>query len=131
MRVIIQRNLWLTGLLFFTSLLTACSPGKHPAAQSVESLLQALVARDETRYLSHTCPEYEAEALLELDSFSMVRTRLEDLDCQLVKETGDNATVACQGKIIATYGLEDQTFELNERTYQVSQRDGEWLICGY
>ena len=130
MGTINMRIIWLFGLLTLVGFSTACSSGKHPAAKSVEVFLQALVARDEARFVARTCQEFESDALLEFDSFSMVKTRLEGLDCQAVKEDGDNATVACKGKIVATYGLEDQTFELEERAYQVTKRGGEWLVCG-
>jgi len=121
---------WLI-VFFIAGVLTACSSGKHPAAKSVEALLQALVERDEAHLLTYTCPEFEEEALMEYDSFSLVKTRLEGLDCKLVEQEGDQAKVVCQGQIIATYGSEDQTIELNNRTYQVIKRSGEWLVCGY
>jgi hypothetical protein len=111
--------------------LAACSSGKPPAVQSVEALVQALVAKDEASYLAHTCPDFEDVALLEYDSFSLVETRLEGLSCQVVEEQGDQAKVVCQGHIIASYGAEDQTIELSERTYQVVNHSGEWLVCGY
>ena len=99
--------------------LTACSGGKHPAAVSVEAFLQALVDKDEARMVSLTCNTYETDALLEYDAYSLVKTRLDNLDCQVSSEQADVASVVCQGAIIATYGSEDQDFDLSERVYQV------------
>lgn len=121
----------IVGLLFLLSTLVACASGKHPAVKSVEDYLQALVNRDEAKFLSHICPEFEEQALLEFDSFSLVKTRLEGVDCQVVEERGDHAVVLCKGAIIATYGSEDQSFELGEQPFQVTRRSGEWLVCGY
>jgi hypothetical protein len=111
--------------------LAACTAGKHPAAASVEAFLQALVEKDEARYVTLTCGDYEADALLEYDAFSLVQARLEGLDCQAESVAGDAANVSCQGQIVATYGNEDQTFDLGERQYRVINQGGEWLVCGY
>jgi hypothetical protein len=117
-------------LLLFAMLLSACSGGQHPAAASVEAFLKALVRKDEAQMVTLTCEAYETEALLEYDAFSLVQTRLEGLDCQVDNVAGDTATVVCQGAIFATYGMEDQEFDLTGRKYQVVQRGGEWLVCG-
>lgn len=115
------------GLVF---IIAACGAEKHPAARAVEDFIQALVDKDETRYISLTCGDYEADALLMYDAFSLVQTRLENLDCQAIEIVGDSASVACQGKIIASYSNEDQEFELSQNRYQVIQQGGEWLVCG-
>ena len=122
--------LWIAASLVLAGALNGCSSSKHPAAVSVEDYLQALVNKDETRLVSLTCDSYEAAALLEYDAFSLVKTRLEGLDCQAGPASGNQAAVTCQGQIIATYGNEDQQFDLSERTYQVTNEGGEWLVCG-
>ena len=102
----------------------------NPAAAAVESYLRALVAKDEAQFVGLTCKEFEADALLEFDSFSLVKTRLEDLQCQ-AQDTGDSAaSVTCQGQIIATYGAEDQQFELSGWNFQVQKAGSDWLVCG-
>ena len=59
-----------------------------------------------------------------------MQTRLEGLNCQ-AQETGEAAaSVTCQGQIIATYGAEDQQFDLSKRTYQVQKEGSDWLVCG-
>lgn len=117
-------------LILLATALSACGGGKHPAAASVEAFLTALVEKNEAQMVTLTCDTYEMDALLEYDAFSLVQTRLEDLDCQAGSVEADTASVVCQGAIVATYGSEDQIFELSEREYQVVNRGGEWLVCG-
>jgi hypothetical protein len=118
-------------LLGLTFAVTACGSGKHPAAAAVEAFVQALADKDEAQYVTLTCGDYEMDALLEYDAFSLVQTHIEGLDCQATNVDGDTAEITCQGKIIATYGNEDRTFDLSERRYQVLNQEGQWLICGY
>jgi len=120
----IAASLLLAGLLY------ACSPTKHPAITAVESYLHALVDKDEARFVGLTCKEFEADALLQFDAFSMVKTRLEGLKCQ-AQDTGEtSASVTCQGQIIASYGAEDQQFDLSGRIFQVQKEGSDWLVCG-
>ncbi len=116
---------------FLLSVLSACkASSKNPAVTAVEDYLNALVNKNEARFSSLTCKDFEEDALLIYDSFSLVKTRLEGLQCQ-AKETGSStATVTCQGKIIATYGAEDQAFDLNTANYQVQKQGSDWLVCG-
>jgi len=119
----------LAALLIVGGLLTACASAKHPAAVAVEDYLQALVDKDEARLVSLTCPDFESDALLQLDSFSLVKTKLDGLDCQ-AQAQDDTAQVTCQGRILATYGTEDQQFDLSEKTFLVVNQGGDWLVCG-
>ncbi len=119
----------LAALLIVGGLLAACASAKHPAAVAVEDYLQALVDKDEARLVSLTCPDFESDALLQLDSFSLVKTKLDGLDCQ-AQAQDDTAKVTCQGQILATYGTEDQQFDLSEKTFQVINQGGDWLVCG-
>ena len=120
----------LVAVLLLGGLLTACGSTKHPAAVAVEDYLQALVNKDENRLVSLTCPDFEDQALLELDSFSLVKTKLDGLDCQAQQPQGDTAKVSCQGQILATYGTEDQQFNLSDKAFQVVKQGGDWLVCG-
>ena len=122
--------LGLAASLLLAVLLYACGSSKNPAAAAVESYLRALVDKDEARFVGLTCKDFEANALLEFDSFSLVKTRLEGLKCQ-AQDTGEaTARVTCQGQIIATYSAEDQQFDLSKRTYQVQKEGSDWLVCG-
>jgi len=116
--------------LLLASLLYACGPSKHPAVAAVEGYLGALVDKNESGLVGLTCKDFEADALLEFDSFGLVQTRLEGLKCQAHDTSESAASVTCQGQIIATYGAEDQQFDLSQRTYQVQKEGSDWLVCG-
>ncbi len=114
-----------------TLILTACaSKNDNAPAKAVENYLKALVAKDANRLSTLSCGEWEDDALLELDSFQAVNTRLEGVSCSQTGTDGNTALVLCKGKIIATYNNEDQDLDLSVRTYQVVQQSGEWLVCG-
>jgi hypothetical protein len=112
-------------------LLAGCASNNADApAKAVEDYLTALVAKDADRLTTLSCGEWEDDALLELDSFQAVTARLEGVACEQTGSEGDTALVLCNGSIIATYNDEDQELDLSERTYQVIQEAGEWLVCG-
>jgi hypothetical protein len=118
-------------LVILTSLLSACASKSNDApAKAVEDYLNALVAKDSDRLTTLSCSDWEDDALLELDSFQAVTTRLDGLACSQTGTDGDTALVLCKGKIIATYNNEDQDLDLSVRTYQLVQQDGDWLVCG-
>jgi hypothetical protein len=119
-------------LLIFTTLsLAACASNSDSApVQAVESYLTALVEKDANRLTTLSCGEWEEDALLAMDSFQAVATRLEGLACEQTGTDGDTALVLCKGNIVATYNEEDQQLDLSTRTYQVVQEGGEWLVCG-
>lgn len=111
--------------------LSACGAGGEDApAQAVENYLNALVTKDADRLSTLSCAEWEEDALLELDSFQAVDTRLEGLACEQTGMDGETALVLCNGNIVATYNEEDQELDLSVRTYQVVEEGGEWLVCG-
>jgi hypothetical protein len=61
-------------------LLSACGGGTDQAAAAVEGYLTALVGKDSDTISSLSCADWELQALLELDSFQAVETRLEGMD---------------------------------------------------
>jgi outer membrane lipoprotein-sorting protein len=114
-----------------TLFLTACASKSNDApAKAVENYLNALVEKNTDRLTTLACSDWEDEALLELDSFQAVTTKLDGLACQQTGTDGNTALVLCNGKIIATYNNEDQELDLSVRTYQVVQEGGDWLVCG-
>ena len=118
-------------LVILTNLLSACASKREDApAKAVEDYLNALVAKDSDRLTTLSCSDWEDDALLELDSFQAVTTKLDGLACSQTGTDGDTALVLCKGKIIATYNNENQELDLSTRTYQVVQQDGDWLVCG-
>ena len=128
-----MRTFFLTLILAcaFPLLLSACASTNSDApVKAVEDYLTALVEKDADRLATLSCGEWEENALLELDSFQAVTTRLDGLACEQTGTEGDTALVLCNGRIIATYNEEDQDLDLSVRTYQVVQEGGEWLVCG-
>ncbi|MFZ5858259.1 MAG: hypothetical protein ACOYZ6_15645 [Chloroflexota bacterium] len=121
-----KRILWIWLLL-----LTACQGGESPAERSTLNYLQALAEKDQARLQSYTCPEFEMEALLELDALALVQTDLENVTCDLLSSNGQSAQVACTGSITMTYSGEAQRIDLSARTYSVVHDRESWLVCGY
>ena len=118
-------------IVFITLTLPACASNNDNApVQAVESYLNALVEKDANRLTTLSCGEWEDDAILALDSFQAVETRLEGLACEQTGTDGDTALVLCNGSIVATYDGEDQQMDLSRFTYQVLQEGGEWLVCG-
>jgi len=116
--------------LLASGLLAACASRNAAPANAVENYLEALVEKDADRLSTLVCGDWEADALLELDSFQAVDVRLEDLSCEMTGADGDTALVSCSGRIIATYNDEDQEIDLSARAYQVTQEGSDWLVCG-
>jgi hypothetical protein len=125
------RFLMIVGSAILTLALAGCTSSREGSAQAVEGLLEALVTRNEPLYTSLTCPEYEAQALIEYDSFGLVESELTGVACTVAGSEGENSLVRCTGSIDATYGNEVRSFALAPRTYRVVVNSGEWLVCGY
>jgi uncharacterized protein YdeI (BOF family) len=120
-------------VLIGSMLLTACGAGgsSDPAAQAVLSYLKAEVALDKDKISTFSCAKWEESARMEVDSFQAVTPTLKDATCKQSGTDGSTALVTCQGQIIATYGKEQTTFDLNARTFEVVQEGGDWRVCGY
>lgn len=120
-----MRVLQLTLLILVVILLAACGNVAGDPADTVERYIEAKAAADSETVAALLCSDLEANLQREAMSFASVETRVEDLACSQV---GDTNTVSCEGAIVATYGTEDQSFELG--SYNVVQEDGEWRWCG-
>jgi hypothetical protein len=119
-------------ILLAGTALAACSSSSQPGPVStVETYQNALIAGDADQLVNASCAEWEAQALLELDSFTAVTTQLEDRICQEAGKEGDITLVACTGIIKANYGAEVLEIDLSDRSYQVIYEGGEWRMCGY
>jgi hypothetical protein len=114
--------------LFF---LVGCSPAESNAAEPVEAYLQAIVEQDADRISTLVCSDWVGSALLELDAFMGVAAELENVSCDVLDSSDDNAVVACSGSIVATYNNEQQQFSLEGREYLVVREGDEWVVCGY
>lgn len=122
--------LLLVGVFTILALAACKSNAESAPVRTVEDYLTALVEKDANRLTTLSCGDWEDDALLAMDSFQAVATRLEGLACEQTGTDGDTALVLCKGNIVATYNNEDQQMDLSVRTYQVVQEDGEWLVCG-
>lgn len=116
--------------LFASLLLAACGTASAGPEKTVEAYLTALNEKDSPRLSTLSCADWEPTALMELDSFQAVSTTLEGLSCAQTGTDGDKALVTCQGRIVASYNGELQSFDLSARTYIVEKSTGEWLVCG-
>jgi hypothetical protein len=126
-KFVLSGFLLLAGILF----LAACSSSKtDEPARAVEAYWQALAAQDSARLSSLTCKDYEAEALNTLESFKSVKTTLNDLVCSTTSSAGSSAAVKCSGTIVASYGSENLTINLADRSYSAVNEGGAWLMCG-
>ncbi len=116
------------------SLLSACGSTAGATAgpeKAIDTYLNALVNQDANRLTTASCKAWEEKARLELDSFQAVKARLDGVICTKTGDEGSSAKVSCTGKIVATYGNEDQEIPLDRRTYLATQEGGEWRMCGY
>ncbi len=112
-------------------LLAACSAGEADApARAVEDYLRALEAKDADRLALLSCPDWEDDALLTLDSFAAVEITLRDVRCTAQTVEGGRAAVTCAGSLEATYEGEPRQLDLAGQTYTVVEQAGAWLVCG-
>ena len=122
-----RKGIYLVWLLFFT----ACQSGISPAERTMQDYLQDLAEKNQASLISRTCPDFEMEALLELDALALVQTTLEDVACRQINADEQTAQVVCTGSIVTSYNGESQTIDLSSRTYTVINDNESWLVCGY
>jgi hypothetical protein len=120
------KPLCLLVLLFL--FLVACAKEGDPA-KTVESYLKARVDSDADKLRNLSCPEWEAQAMLQADSFRSMNARLEGMSCRKNGEDGKYTLVSCDGKIVTTYA-NGETREWELGTYRLVEDDGEWKMCG-
>jgi hypothetical protein len=111
-------------------LLAACAGSSNPA-KAVEDYFQALVDKDATKAIGVSCAAWESGAQTDVDTFSMVPTKLENLACRESGSDGEYKLIECTGKAILDYNGELQEIDLSARVYKVIQEGGEWRMCGY
>ncbi len=111
--------------------LVSCSSKKNQAVQSIEAYIQALANKDANKLSTLSCSDWEANALVELDSFASVGTKVENLSCTDTGNADKNTYITCTGQMVLDYGGEAQKIDLSNRTYIATQSGGEWLMCGY
>jgi len=124
-------NFLLLMIILIVGFLSGCGKNQALASQSVEAYFQAIVEKDQDMLVSKVCASYEPNAMMDFNTFAIVKTSLDNFSCQT---TGTNETgyeVKCQGSLQAEFGEELRIFELSNRTFQVIEENGNWLICGH
>lgn len=116
-----------TLLVIAFMILAGCSAAEVAGdpAHIVEQYIEAKAAGDADVIGELLCSEMEADLSREARSFASVEARIEEMTCS---QDGESDVVRCEGRIVATYGLEDRDFPLT--AYRVVQEDGEWRWCG-
>jgi hypothetical protein len=105
-------------MLALSILLSACgASASGGATTTVEGYITALVTKDQA-------------ALIELDSFALVEVTVDGMSCTEAGADGDKTLVNCTGMLNMSYNGEPQSLDLADRTYEVIEQDGNWLVCG-
>jgi hypothetical protein len=112
-------------------LLSSCNKKSENAADSIEAYIQALSAKDSVQVSVLSCPEWEQNALTEVDSLTAVGAKAENLACEETGKEGDYAYISCTGYLALDYDGEIQQIDLSNRIYLALYDDGEWRMCGY
>jgi hypothetical protein len=117
--------------LLFSLFITACSSKKDSAAQAIEAYIHALSDKDSIQISNLSCAAWEQDALLEVDSFTAVSSKVVNLACTQTGQDTSEAYISCSGTIDLDYNGEAQQIDLSSRTYLAKQEQGEWRMCGY
>lgn len=127
-----RKSIWLLFLALLTVfLLAACgSSSADDPAKAVEAYWQALVAQDSAQVSNLSCAAFESEALNTFESFKSVAVKLSDLACSSSATSDTTASVKCTGSLVASYGTENLTINLADRTYSALKEGGAWRMCG-
>ena len=119
-------------VILTVTILTACSSGGSSPDAVIEGYLTALVAGDNPEAVNLSCAAWEENANAEGASFEGVEVQLEDMECTVLSEDGQTASVSCEGNIVFSYaGGEDEVIPLNRRDFSLIHEAGEWRMCGY
>lgn len=121
------RFLLLLGLLFLTS----CASLDEQAVRTVEQYLQGIADQNVNQVSNLSCKSWESSALMEVYSFQLVKTSLDNVECSVLDRQEDGIRVRCTGAIVTTYNNEVARIDLDHRTYFVSQESGDLFVCGY
>lgn len=117
--------------LALSILLSACgASASGGATTAVEGYITALATKDQAALISNSCADWEDDALIELDSFALVEVTVDGMSCTEAGADGDKTLVNCTGMLNMSYNGEPQSLDLADRTYEVIEQDGNWLVCG-
>ncbi len=126
-----MRTRIIVSMLALSIILSACgASASGGAAPAVENYITALAAKDQAALISNSCADWEDDALIELDSFALVEVTVDGMACTESGTDGDKTLVDCTGMLNMSYNGEPQSLDLADRTYEVIEQDGNWLVCG-
>ena len=118
-------------MLALSIIISACgSSASGGAAPAVEGYITARASKDQAALISNSCADWEDDALIELDSFALVEVTVDGMSCKESSTDGDKTLVDCTGMLNMSYNGEPQSLDLADRTYEVIEQDGNWLVCG-
>lgn len=125
-----MRSLILLGVIVFSLVLSACAK-ESSASEAIESYLKAKVDSNVEKLVTLACANYEAEAVLDADSFEGLNAKLQDLTCTESGTEGDSTLVTCSGTLQIEYrGEEPRTSPLDDTVYLARKVGSEWKMCG-
>ena len=118
-------------MLALSIILSACgASASGGAVPAVENYITALASKDRATLISNSCADWEDDALIELDSFALVEVTVDGMSCAESGTDDDKTLVDCTGMLNMSYNGEPQSLDLADRTYEVIEQDGNWLVCG-
>ena len=126
-----MRTRIIVSMLVLSIILSACgASASGGAAPAVENYITALASKDQAALISNSCADWEDDALIELDSFALVEVTVDGMSCAESGTDGDKTLIDCTGMLNMSYNGEPQSLDLADRTYEVIEQDGNWLVCG-
>ncbi len=123
----------LTQILLLASMLflSGCASMEAQASRTVEQYLQGMADQNVNLVSNLSCKTWESSALMEVYSFQLVKTSLDNVECAVLERESDGFRVRCTGAIVTSYNNENGRIELDHRTYFVRQESGDLFVCGY
>jgi uncharacterized protein YraI len=105
----------------------AFGAGLSPA-EIMFNYLSARVVGDAAQMQALACAAWDANALMQSQSFRAMRAQLNNVTCTTVSQSGSSAVVHCDGTIQTEYNGELRQWELGD--YAMTQEGGAWRMCG-
>ena len=118
-------------LLLSMLFLSGCASLDEQAVRTVEQYLQGIADQNVNQVSNLSCKSWESSALMEVYSFQLVKTSLDNVHCSVLDREEDGIRVRCTGAIVTTYNNEVDRIDLEHRTYFVRKESGDLFVCGY
>ena len=102
--MISKKNVFLS-IMLLVVFLPGCGNNQSLAAQSVEEYFQAIVEKNQDMLVSKVCTSYEPNAMMDFNTFAIVKTSLENFSCQTTTTNENGYDVKCQGSLRPNLGM--------------------------